>query len=118
MTVHPGVTQRLVRSTALATSIASQPGSSGKPTGGALATYAHALLPLFQPLPESQPVLPCLLRRLLQQACMHPLLCMALECSSLSLCGCSLIGASCPARKTGSRRQAVTFISALVCTQY
>lgn len=28
--------------------------------------YAHGILPCFQPLPESQPVLPCLLRRLLQ----------------------------------------------------
>lgn len=26
-------------------------------------------LPCFHPLPESQPVLPCLLRRLLQQVC-------------------------------------------------
>ena len=35
--------------------------------GGAAGSYAHERLPLFQPLPESQPVLPCLLRRLLQQ---------------------------------------------------
>jgi hypothetical protein len=28
--------------------------------------FAHGMLPCFQPLPESQPVLPCLLRRLLQ----------------------------------------------------
>ena len=31
------------------------------------ATYAHAAYPCFHPLPESQPVLPCLLRRLLQK---------------------------------------------------
>ena len=34
---------------------------------GGTTNYAHAQLPLFQPMPESQPVLPCLLRRLLQQ---------------------------------------------------
>ena len=30
-------------------------------------SYAHAQYPCFHPLPESQPVLPCLLRRLLQK---------------------------------------------------
>ena len=30
-------------------------------------THAHASYPCFHPLPESQPVLPCLLRRLLQK---------------------------------------------------
>ena len=30
-------------------------------------SLAHSRLPAFHPLPESQPVLPCLLRRLLQQ---------------------------------------------------
>ncbi len=57
-----GVTQRVVRHAALAL----DPRSTGG-GGGAAASYAHARLPLFQPLPESQPVLPCLLRRLLQQ---------------------------------------------------
>jgi len=55
-----GVTQRVVRHAALAL--------DPRGGGGAAAGYAHARLPLFQPLPESQPVLPCLLRRLLQQA--------------------------------------------------
>jgi len=54
------VTQRVVRHAALAL--------DPRGGGGAAAGYAHARLPLFQPLPESQPVLPCLLRRLLQQA--------------------------------------------------
>lgn len=74
-----GVTQRVVRSAALATSTPSvQGGSAGRPLvgggggGGSLASYAHAMLPLFQPLPESQPVLPCLLRRLLQQVPPYP----------------------------------------------
>lgn len=46
-----GVTQRMTRSAAR-----SQASST-----------AHGLYPCFQPLPESQPVLPCLLRRLLQK---------------------------------------------------
>lgn len=60
---NAGVTQRVVRHAALPL----DPRSSGA-AGGAAGSYAHARLPLFQPLPESQPVLPCLLRRLLQQA--------------------------------------------------
>ncbi|KAL3150452.1 hypothetical protein ABBQ32_000282 [Trebouxia sp. C0010 RCD-2024] len=46
-----GITQRMTRSAA------SQQSTS----------YAHAQYPCFHPLPESQPVLPCLLRRLLQK---------------------------------------------------
>ncbi len=72
------MTQRVVRSAALA-SAGAQGGSAGRSglgsAGGGGApgpgSYAHALLPLFQPLPESQPVLPCLLRRLLQQVRAH-----------------------------------------------
>ncbi len=64
----------MVRSAALATSTpsAAQGGSAGRPAASGLASYAHAMLPLFQPLPESQPVLPCLLRRLLQQVTCLP----------------------------------------------
>ena len=67
-----GVTQRAQRAgayiTAAGTSSA-QGGSAGRVAHGqsGASNYAHAQLPLFQPLPESQPVLPCLLRRLLQQ---------------------------------------------------
>ena len=46
-----GITQRMTRSAA------SQQSTS----------YAHGQYPCFHPLPESQPVLPCLLRRLLQK---------------------------------------------------
>ena len=77
-----GVTQRVVRSAALATAggpSSAYGGTSARSSAGAAgaggqgtSTYAHALLPLFQPLPESQPVLPCLLRRLLQQVCIFP----------------------------------------------
>ncbi|KAL0029799.1 hypothetical protein WJX77_000735 [Trebouxia sp. C0004] len=46
-----GITQRMTRSAASSQSL----------------THAHASYPCFHPLPESQPVLPCLLRRLLQK---------------------------------------------------
>lgn len=66
MKCDAGVTQRVVRHAALALDPRGSAGSIGGST--AASSYAHARLPLFQPLPESQPVLPCLLRRLLQQA--------------------------------------------------
>ena len=50
-----GVTQRTVRSGGLLQGRGAGPGQ-------ALAAY-----PCFQAMPESQPVLPCLLRRLLQK---------------------------------------------------
>ncbi len=67
-----GVTQRAQRTGAYITNSgtpSAQSGSSGRAAHGqhSSSNYAHAQLPLFQPLPESQPVLPCLLRRLLQQ---------------------------------------------------
>ena len=46
-----GITQRMTRNAARQQST----------------SYAHAQCPCFHPLPESQPVLPCLLRRLLQK---------------------------------------------------
>ena len=52
--VWAGVTQRLVRA----------PGSSAVAPGGA---PGHGAYPCFHAMPESQPVLPCLLRRLLQK---------------------------------------------------
>jgi hypothetical protein len=52
--VWAGVTQRLVRA----------PGSSAVAHGSA---PGHGAYPCFHAMPESQPVLPCLLRRLLQK---------------------------------------------------
>lgn len=46
-----GVTQRIVRG---------MPGMGGGGAGGAASAWQ---LPCFHPIPESQPVLPCLLRR-------------------------------------------------------
>lgn len=46
-----GVTQRMQKSSVI----------------GPSATLSHANYPLFHPMAESQPVLPCLLRRLLQK---------------------------------------------------
>ncbi|GIL70747.1 hypothetical protein Vretifemale_1461 [Volvox reticuliferus] len=51
-----GITQRIVRGTG---------GPMVGPNGVAMASAAQ--LPCFHPIPESQPVLPCLLRRLLQR---------------------------------------------------
>lgn len=81
-----GVTQRVVRSAALASSTPSaQSSSAGRPNSiGGLASYAHAMLPLFQPLPESQPVLPCLLRRLLQQV-RAPIILLVFLCQQVSM---------------------------------
>lgn len=71
-TADTGVTQRAQRTGAYITE-GGTPTAQGVSAGraghgqGSASHYAHAQLPLFQPLPESQPVLPCLLRRLLQQ---------------------------------------------------
>ncbi|KAK9828450.1 hypothetical protein WJX72_000056 [[Myrmecia] bisecta] len=51
-----GVTQRMTRSNAAPLATASRH-----------VVHAHSAYPCFHPMPESQPVLPCLLRRLLQQ---------------------------------------------------
>ncbi|KAK9798509.1 hypothetical protein WJX73_005261 [Symbiochloris irregularis] len=58
-----GVTQRLHR---LPTP-GQPPGTPRASASRADQRIAHTSLPAFHPLPESQPVLPCLLRRLLQQ---------------------------------------------------
>ena len=67
-----GVTQRAQRTGAYITTAGTPSAQSGSAmraphAQGSTTNYAHAQLPLFQPMPESQPVLPCLLRRLLQQ---------------------------------------------------
>lgn len=59
-----GVTQRVVRGPSTALGL-----GTGQSTSGAQGTLAPTPVPLpcFHPIPESQPVLPCLLRRLLQR---------------------------------------------------
>ncbi|KXZ55895.1 hypothetical protein GPECTOR_2g1446 [Gonium pectorale] len=54
-----GITQRIVRGQA---SLLTFGGA-----GGGASTMSASQLPCFHPIPESQPVLPCLLRRLLQR---------------------------------------------------
>lgn len=68
-----GITQRVVRGHSAAVAVAGG-GSEGSVHGGGLGggyssggIFSHDSAPCFHPLPESQPVLPCLLRRLLQQ---------------------------------------------------
>ena len=55
---HAGITQRTVRA----------PASGGAASAkGSNSAFGHGAYPCFHAMPESQPVLPCLLRRLLQK---------------------------------------------------
>lgn len=57
--VSAGITQRTVRTPGAGAGTAAGRGPDG--------AFGHGAYPCFHAMPESQPVLPCLLRRLLQK---------------------------------------------------